>query len=165
MSKSHITANHLREILNYNPATGIFTWKVRNAKCVHIGDVAGCTEKRIGYITIGIDGNVYKAHRLAWLYMTNEWPNGLIDHINGQKADNRFFNLRVVDAGGNSENVRKPNKRNKSGFIGVIAYQGKWRANITVKGKTRRIGDFSSPEEAHKAYLEAKRILHLACTI
>ena len=165
MSTAHITAEHLRKILNYDTETGIFTWKERIAKCVHIGAVAGCLEKRIGYVTIGISGDVFKAHRLAWLYVHGVWPDGLIDHINGQKADNRIANLRVVDAGGNSQNVRKPNKRNKSGFIGVIAYQGKWRASITVNKKTRRIGDFNTPEEAHKAYLEAKRMLHSVCTI
>ena len=165
MSNAHITAEYIREILDYNASTGVFTWKKRTAKCVHIGDVAGCLEKRIGYMSIGISGDVFKSHRLAWLYVHGSWPEGLIDHINGQKADNRIDNLRVVDAGGNSQNVRRPNKRNKSGFIGVIAYQGKWRANITVNNKTRRIGDFNTPEEAHKAYLDAKRILHSVCTI
>jgi hypothetical protein len=165
MSNAHITAEYIREILDYNASTGVFTWKKRTAKCVRIGDVAGCLEKRIGYMSIGISGNVFKSHRLAWLYVYGAWPEGLIDHINGQKADNRIDNLRVVDAGGNSQNVRQPNKRNKSGFIGVIAYQGKWRANITINRKTRRIGDFNTPEEAHKAYLDAKRVLHSACTI
>ena len=165
MSNAHITAEYLREILDYNVSTGVFIWKKRTAKCVHIGDVAGCLEKRIGYMSIGISGDVFKSHRLAWLYVYGVWPEGLIDHINGQKADNRIDNLRVVDANGNSQNVRRPNKRNKSGFIGVIAYQGKWRASITVDKKTRRIGDFNTPEEAHKAYLDAKRILHSVCTI
>ena len=165
MSKPHITANHLREILNYNPTTGIFTWKVRNAKCVHIGDVAGCKEKRIGYITIGVDGQIHKAHRLAWRYMTGNWPIKFIDHINGNKSDNRFENLREVREDGNAQNIRKPNKRNKSGFLGVIRFQNKWRANITVNGKTRRIGDYNTPEEAHQAYLKSKRELHAACTV
>jgi hypothetical protein len=97
--------------------------------------------------------------------MTGEWPKGLIDHVNGVKDDNRFANLRVVDETGNSQNIRKPNRRNKSGFMGVIFFQNKWRASITHKGKTHWLGDFKTPEEAHEAYLIAKRKLHTACTL
>ena len=160
-----ITSERLRQVLDYDPQTGVFKWRERVAKCVHIGDVAGCKEKRIGYITIGVDGRIYKAHRLAWLYMTGNWPIKFIDHINGNKSDNRFENLREVCEDGNAQNIRKPNKRNKSGFLGVIRYQNKWRANITVNGKTRRIGDYNTPEEAHQAYLKSKRELHAACTV
>jgi hypothetical protein len=160
-----LTADRLRQVLNYDPQTGLFTWRERVAKCVHVGDTAGCREKRIGYITIGIDSDIHKAHRLAWLYVTGAWPVKYIDHVNGVKHDNRFENLREVFEDGNSQNVRKPNKRNKSGFIGVIKFQNKWRASITVEKKTRRIGDYNTPEEAHEAYLVAKRMYHAACTI
>lgn len=163
--ETHVTADELREILSYCPDTGIFTWKIRPSKSVREGDAAGCREKRIGYCTIGYKGTVYKSHRLAWLYMTGEWPKGLIDHVNGVKDDNRFANLRVVDETGNSQNIRKPNRRNKSGFMGVIFFQNKWRANITHKGKTHWLGDFKTPEEAHEAYLVAKRRFHSACTL
>ena len=159
-----MTADKLRNLLAYNPATGHFTWKQRVAKCIQIGGIAGNTNK-IGYVTIGLCKKVYKAHRLAWLYTYGSWPNGLIDHINGVKSDNRLFNLRVVNETGNSENVRKPNKRNKSGFMGVISYQNKWRANITVNKKTKWLGDYATPEEAHAAYLGAKRLHHAMCTI
>jgi len=164
MSKPDITAEQLREILDYSVETGIFIWKIRPSKAVKAGDVAGNIDKR-GYSTLGIRGEVYRTHRLAWLYVTGSWPTGMIDHINGVKADNRFSNLRDVGAVGNSENVRKPNKRNKSGFMGVFAYQGKWRASITVKRKTKWLGDYATPEEAHQVYLEAKRKYHSACTI
>jgi hypothetical protein len=97
--------------------------------------------------------------------MHGSWPVGLIDHINGVKSDNRLFNLRVVDETGNSENVRRPNKRNKSGFMGVIWFQNKWRANITVNKKTKWLGDYATPKEAHAAYLGAKRLHHATCTI
>jgi hypothetical protein len=160
-----LSYDRLREVLNYEPSTGIFTWKIKTAKCVQIGDVAGCIEKRIGYNTIGIDKSIHRAHRLAWFYMTGKWPVKFIDHINGSKSDNRFENLREVFEDGNSQNVRKPNKRNKSGFMGVIWFQNKWRASITVNGKTRRVGDYNTPEEAHQAYLKAKREHHAACTI
>ena len=161
----NISVGSLREAIHYDPDTGVFTWRIDAARSVKAGTVAGCVEKRIGYCTIGIKGKVYKAHRLAWLYVTGEWPDGLIDHINGVKHDNRFVNLRVVNETGNSQNIRKPNKRNKSGFMGVIFFQRKWRANITHKRKTRWLGDFETPEEAHEAYLMAKRKLHAACTV
>jgi hypothetical protein len=159
-----ISAEDLRQLLHYNPDTGIFTWIARAAKAVHIGDVAGVANK-FGYITIGVKKKVYKAHRLAWLYSYGVWPDGLIDHINGRKGDNRLCNLRVVAADGNSQNIRRPNRRNKSGFLGVIWFQNKWRASITINRKTHRIGDYATPEEAHQAYLEAKRKHHQACTV
>jgi hypothetical protein len=159
-----MTADELRNLLVYDPSTGHFTWKQRVAKCIQIGSIAGNTNK-IGYVTIGLRKKVYKAHRLAWLYIHGEWPDGLIDHINGDKSDNRLVNLRVVNETGNSENVRKPNKRNKSGFMGVIWFQNKWRANITINRKTKWLGDYATPEEAHAAYLGAKRLHHATCTI
>lgn len=160
-----LTAEQLKTTLDYDAETGVFTWRIRPSKAVKAGDVAGCVEKRIGYITIGITGRIYKAHRLAWLYTHGEWPRGLIDHINGNKADNRICNLRDVFADGNSQNVRKPNVRNKSGFMGVIWFQNKWRASMSVNGKSKWLGDYSTPEEAHQVYLEAKRKYHAACTI
>lgn len=160
-----LTTEQLKNALDYDPNTGVFLWKIRPSKAVKVGDIAGCTEKRIGYITIGIAKRIYKAHRLAWLYMHGEWPKGLIDHINGDKADNRIANLRDVFADGNSQNVRKPNRRNKSGFMGVIWFQNKWRASMSVNGKSKWLGDYSTPEEAHQIYLEAKRKYHHACTI
>lgn len=160
-----MTVDELKQILSYDPQTGKFVWLVRPSKSISEGREAGCKEKRIGYRTIGYRGRIYKAHRLAWLYVTGKWPDGLIDHINGIKDDNRFENLRVVDESGNSQNIRKPNKRNKSGFMGVILFQGKWRASITHSGKTHWLGDFTTPEEAHQTYLAAKRKFHAACTL
>lgn len=161
---TNLTLNELRESLHYDANTGIFTWLARAAKAIHVGDVAGNTNK-FGYTTIGFKKKIYKAHRLAWLYIYGTWPDGLIDHVNGVKSDNRIINLRVVNETGNSENVRRPNKRNKSGFMGVILFQNKWRASITINKKTRRIGDFATPEEAHQAYLNAKRKHHQSCTV
>ena len=160
-----LTTEQLKNVLDYDANTGVFVWKTRPSKAVKAGDVAGCVEKRIGYVTIGIAKRVYKAHRLAWLYVYGEWPKGLIDHINCNKADNRICNLRDVFADGNSQNVRKPNVRNKSGFMGVIWFQNKWRASMSVNGKSKWLGDYSTPQEAHQVYLEAKRKYHAACTI
>ena len=159
-----ISVEELKDALTYDSQTGLFYWRKRFAKAVHIGDIAGSPDIK-GYIMIGFRKRIYKAHRLAWLYMYGEWPTGLIDHINGNKSDNRIENLRNVGADGNSQNVRRPNKRNKSGFMGVIFYQNKWRASMTVNKKSKWLGDYATPEEAHQAYLEAKRKHHKACTI
>ena len=164
MSHVDLTAEEVKKILEYRPETGELVWRERTARCVQVGDVAGCIDNN-GYITIGIRKRVYKAHRLIWLITHNNWPIGLIDHIDGNKSNNRLSNLRLVDETGNSENVRKPNKRNQSGFMGVISVNTGWRASITVQGKTRYIGTFDTPEKAHHAYLEAKRQFHSACTI
>jgi hypothetical protein len=164
MSSANLTAEEVKKILDYRPETGELVWRERTARCVQIGDVAGCVDKQ-GYITVGIRKKIYKAHRLAWLIKCNDWPNGLIDHIDGNKSNNRWSNLRLVNETGNSENVRRPSKRNQSGFMGVISVNGGWRASITVQRKTRYIGTFDTPEKAHQAYLEAKRKFHDACTI
>ena len=158
-----MTAEHFRSVLSYNPETGVLVWRERVSKAVKPGDIAGNFTAR--YVTIGYRGKIYKAHRLAWLLTHGEWPAGLIDHINGDKHDNRLCNLRVVGPTGNAQNVRRPNSRNKSGFIGVIFFQNKWRASITIDRKTRWLGDFLTPEEAHQAYVEAKREYHSACSI
>jgi len=160
-----LTIEYLHAILDYNRNKGIFIWKTNRSKAVKAGTIAGCIEKRIGYVTIGINGKVYKAHRLAWFYVHGVWPTGLIDHINCKKADNRIANLRNVTAEGNSQNIKKPNKRNKSGFMGVIWFQNKWRASMSVNGKSKWLGDYLTPEEAHQAYLAGKRKYHSACTI
>jgi hypothetical protein len=164
MNRLDVTAEQLHNLFTYDSNTGLLTWIVRPSRSVKIGDVAGNINK-FGYSTIGIKGHVYKTHRLVWLYVTGNWPKGLIDHINGVKSDNRFENLRDVGADGNSQNVRKPNKRNKSGFMGVIWFQNKWRASMTVNSKTKWLGDYATPEEAHRVYIEAKRKHHAACTI
>ena len=164
MATHEITADEVRNFLHYDKDTGQFTWLQRPAKAVHVGDVAG-NRNKFGYVTIGFRGKIYKAHRLAWLHVHGEWPSGLIDHINGRKDDNRLCNLRVVGLSGNAQNLHRPNRRNKSGFLGVIWFQNKWRASITINKKTHWLGDYATPEEAHQAYVDAKRRHHAACTI
>ena len=89
-----ITQKHLKEILDYNTETGIWTWRVNQARRIKIGQRAG-TIISDGHRHIGISGKFYKAHRLAWLYMTGEFPKDEIDHINGVPDDNRWCNLRT----------------------------------------------------------------------
>lgn len=168
-----ITQERLKEVAHYNPETGIFIRLKRT------GNNNGCNVgKEIGHICSGykvvsIDFKRYPLHRLAWFYMTGNWPNGVIDHINGNKFDNRFCNLRDVHITINAQNYHAPQKDNKSGFLGV-SYVSRpkvkhphnpWRAAITANGKRIHIGYFATPELAHEAYLEAKRKYHQGCTI
>lgn len=88
-----------------------------------------------------------------------------IDHINGNKLDNRFCNLRQVSRFGNLQNMREATKKNKVGLLGVSAHQGKWRAQIMANGVITRKSGFDTPEAAHEAYLELKRQLHDTCSI
>jgi len=138
-----ITQERLKELFYYNPHTGKFTRKVTLCNRAIAGSTPGSKCKR-GYIQMPVDGKKYKAHRLAWLYMTGSHPCNMIDHINHIKDDNRFCNLRMVD---NSENKRNGNtyKNNKSGFNGVYRKKctNKWYVNIgRGDGKQVHIGSF-----------------------
>ena len=158
-SEKSLTAERLRGIMDYDPEIGVFTRKVRTANCVRVGDVAGSFTSK-GYIRIKIDGRLYFAHRLAWLYVHGEWPVDQVDHINGIKNDNRIVNLREGNNAENQHNQRKPQANNKTGLLGVAPSYGKFVAQITVDRKYRHLGTFPTPEEAHAAYLAAKRQLH-----
>ncbi len=163
-SKLEITIEHLRESLDYNAQTGIFTWRKNHYRPDLIGKTAGSIQSA-GYLSIAIHNAKRLAHRLAWFYVTGSAPKNHIDHINGNKLDNSFANLRQVTRFGNLQNMRKATKANKTGFLGVSAHQGKWRAQITFNGKNIRVSNFNTPEEAHQKYLELKRKHHLTCTI
>ena len=155
---TELTAGRLRELLDYCPDTGVFTWKIRISN-VKVGDVAGCLEKD-GYLRIQIDSRLHFTHRLAWFYVTGEWPPDQIDHINGIRDDNRIANLRAATRSENGQNRRKPQANNTTGYLGVTRHRGKFLAKIRLDGKRKHLGLFTTPEEAHVAYLEAKRRLH-----
>ncbi len=159
-----ITQEELQRKLSYSAETGVFLW--RNSFCaIRAGDVAGCVNQ-CGYRQIRLGDKTYKAHRLAWLYVNGDWPKGQIDHINGDRSDNRVTNLRDVSGLVNSQNRRRPQKNNKSsGLLGAHKSKKRWASFIGINGKARRIGLFDTPEEAHEAYLTAKRQLHEGCTI
>lgn len=163
------SVEELREKLYYDPQTGQLTWKkLRNQK--RIGEVA-CSMDICGYIQISFgSGCVHKGHRVAWAIHYGAWPEGQIDHINGKRSDNRIENLREVDHRTNCQNVRLGSMVNKStGFLGVWkTHQSKknpYRAKIMSGGKQYHLGGYPTPELAHAAYVEAKRKLHLGCTI
>lgn len=157
---SPLTQSKLKDQLNYNPETGIFTWVSIKQK-VHIGMIAGgYTDK--GYILINIFGRKYAAHRLAWLYVYGEFPPDLIDHINGIKDDNRICNLRKATPAENNQNIRKAFKSNKSsGLLGVswLEYKKKWHSRIVINGKQKSLGFYKTPMEAHEAYIDRKSVV------
>ncbi len=164
---SQLTANRLREVLSFDSSTGAMCWsKPPSPSRVKPGQVAGSVAKS-GYLTIRIDRTLYLAHRLAWLYVHGEWPTQKIDHINGDKHDNRIANLRLATDRVNAQNVRKPQANNTSGFLGVTfcRWTNRWLAQIQTGGKHHNLGRFDTPELAHAAYLQAKRRLHEGSTL
>jgi len=164
MAHEILTADRLLELLAYEPGTGEFRWLVRSARCIRPGDLAGTVHVR-GYRLVSIDGRKYRAHRLVWLYVRGEWPAQDIDHLNGDRADNRIENLRDVDKTVNMQNQRAASKNSATGLLGVAPSGKKWRAQIRVDGRVRYLGTHATPELASLAYLTAKRLLHPGCTI
>lgn len=156
--KTTITAERLRELLHYDPETGIFTWAV-NISNVKAGSVAGTPSNDDGYIRTSIDGKRYLLHRLAWFYVNSEWPINQIDLKNGIRSDNRIGNLRNATNLENCQNI-KARPGNPSGFLGVSRHENLWRAAISVNGKRTNLGRFKTPEEASAAYQAAKSKLH-----
>jgi len=148
----------LHELLTYNGETGVFTWKKRTSNAARLGGVAGSLSH--GYREIGIDGERYRAHRLVWLLTHGRWPTAFIDHINGDRDDNRLCNLREASSMENSRNMRR-HRDNRAGFKGATycpkRYHLPWQSRICVKGKTRPLGWYATAEEAHQAYLKAAR--------
>jgi hypothetical protein len=146
---------YLKEILHYDPETGIFQWLVKKSRRTSIGSVAGTITH--GYLSIKIDGKIYLNHRLAWLYVHSTWPQYEIDHIDGDKLNNRLENLRDATHKQNTEN-QKLLPSNKSGHRGVSWSQKgkKWRAYLKNNGKTIHLGYYEKLEDAALAAREAR---------
>lgn len=149
-----LTADQLREYLDYDPATGEF--RRNNPKQRVLGSV---TKK--GYVRITLQGQHMRAHRLAFLYMEGRWPKDLMDHINGDRSDNRWENLREANCCQNSRN-RKLDCQNTTGFKGVVfcCRNKKYRSRIKINGVRKELGWFKTPEEAHAAYCQAAQEYH-----
>lgn len=154
----------LNEYFDYNSDSGKITW-VKNFFKTKIGKEAGGIGQ-MGYIKITLNGVTLLAHRIAWAIHYNEQPPEIIDHINGDRADNRIENLRSCTNAENIQNQRTASRSNKtSKYLGVSNFKGKWRAKIKANGKYIFLGYFDSEEGARDAYLKAKRKVHKSCTI
>ena len=157
--KKYPSQERLKELLDYDPITGVFTWKVYRAENAKAGFVAGSINA-IGYRSILVDRRLFLAHRLAWIFCHGLIPEGMcIDHINGQKVDNRLANLRLATTAQNMSNRFRCNSNSASGIRGVSLSKRsqKWRAVIMHLGKQISAGHFASKEEAARA-VEAKRL-------
>ena len=157
---SDLNSTRLRELVSYDATTGIFTWRIsRRGGGTVAGAKAGGSHCR-GYETISVDNRRYLAHRLAWLYVYGAWPQAEIDHINCVRNDNRIANLRECTHAQNHQN-----KRVAIGRVGLLgasysAERGLWESQIKLQGRRYFLGRFPTQEEAHEAYVTAKRKLH-----
>lgn len=155
--RKQATQDRLKELLCYDPSTGVFIWKVDRGGMAKADTVAGTIPKG-QYCIISIDSIVYPAHRLAWLYVHGEWPKDDIDHINNNRSDNRISNLREATRSQNLQNASIMSN-NTSGYKGVfwIKNKNRWSAQIKINGKRRRLGVFKTALDAHKAYCLAAK--------
>jgi hypothetical protein len=154
-----ITQEILHQLFAYDPETGLFIRKIKTSNNAKMG-IAG-TNNGIGYITICVNSKLQYAHRLAWMYMYGSFPDGNIDHINGNPSDNRICNLRLVNQSQNMQNIKKF-KNNTSGYKGVTWRKDtkKWTAQIWKNSKRYGLGCFDSAEDAYEAYCQAAKTMH-----
>ena len=154
-----LTAERVRELLHYDPASGVFVWRKGRGKAAR--DAIAGSPDADGYTAIGIDKKRYKAHRLAWLYVVGEWPVGDLDHVDCDKTNNRFANLRQATFSQNRCNVHRP-RVNTSGYKGVHFNKNakRWRSIIKARGMQKCLGYFDTAESAYAAYCAAAKELH-----
>lgn len=159
--KNEITQEYLKECLNYNPETGIFTWKKRpfyhfndervwkimNTRCFE--KTCGSVDPIDGYISMSINNNKYRAHRLAFLYMVGFFPKCGVDHINRVKIDNRWRNLREASKKINAQNCGL-SKTNTSGVKGVYwnRKKNRWVSQIKLNYKNKYLGSYKNFDDA-----------------
>lgn len=153
-----LTAEEVRRHLSYNPETGEFRWLIGGKGRPGVGEIAGCKSNALGYWLIGLNYRRHWAHRLAWLMTHGRWPEHQIDHINGDRADNRISNLRAVTHAENQQN-RHRSRPNKHGLRGVDfdPKTGKFRSRVVFQKVKHNLGYFDTAQAAHVAYVEAVR--------
>ena len=155
-----LTHERAKELFSYSPETGELRWAIKASRKVIPGNIAGCIT-HYGYRQVRVDGKFYKAHRIIWLMQTGQWPKDEIDHINGQRDDNRLANLREATSGENKQNLAKRSD-NTSGHTGVLFEKRckKWYSLVHVEGKAHCTGYYDTSEQAAAAYAAAKAELH-----
>jgi hypothetical protein len=158
-----LTAERLRELVHYDPETGLITRKVRTSNRIKVGEVCG-SPNTDGYLVMCIGAVKHAIHRLAWLYMTGSFPPEEIDHINGIRNDNRWCNLREANRSQNTQNTHK-RRRADGGFVGVQKSGSVWKARIQVDKTLLLLGTYETIEEALEVYLAAKRVYHPTNTL
>ena len=153
-----ITQEELKSTLSYDESTGVFV-NIKPKRGVKFGVEAGCVHSN-GYRYIMLNRRLYRAHRLAWLYVTGNWPSDLVDHLNGNKSDNRFCNLREASKSQNQHNTGRQ-KNNTSGYKGVSydKSRSKWIATICHQNSKKTLGHFNTAEDAYAAYCIAAKNL------
>ena len=153
---SDLTADRLRQLMHYDPETGVFT-RLTKWGSKDIGDIPGSLSPQ-GYWYIGVNSKVYPAHRLAWLYVHGEWPQGDIDHIDRDRLNNRIANLRDTTRSTNLHNSSAQNP--SSGYKGVYrTKEGNWQVQIKVNYEVYRLGTFKNLEDAVAARKFAEQLL------
>jgi hypothetical protein len=157
MAMPELTQSALKELLHYDPDTGVFRWAKKPSKNISVGSKAGSPHCK-GYTAIGINKERHLAHRLAWLYVYGEMPSNVIDHINRDRSDNRITNLRPVTRSENQQN-HKIFSNNTSGVSGVYwsKKDKKWHARIWAGKRAKSVGYFLTIEEAKAARTKAER--------
>ena len=151
----------VREAFDYDPETGVLTWRICTSNRAPAGREAGSPDGQ-GYRILMLDGVLLRTHRVAWAHFHGTWPDHFIDHINGNRSDNRIANLRDVPNAVNLQNNAAPQCNNTSGFKGVWLdkRRNRYVAELQAFGKRHRLGSFRTPEEAYAVYLEAKQRFH-----
>lgn len=148
-----LKADRVRELLNYNPETGVFTKASTNESIGRVGWK--------GYVYIDVDGKPYRAHQLAWLHAHGEWPEKLLDHKDGDKENNRISNLRNATNRQNRFNDKgHPRKNDLPRGVRKNSMNGRFRAEIKINGKSKNLGTFDTPEDASEFYQLAADMLH-----
>jgi len=162
-AKDWLTADEARSRLEYDPETGKLTWKKLH-NSLRIGEEARSIDVH-GYVQVNVCGTLCKGHRLAWLIHYGKWPDHDIDHINGNRADNRLANLREVTNAINCQNKRKALPSSKTGILGVVKVGARFQANIQCNRRKHSLGTYDTAEEAQAVYVQAKRRMHEGCTL
>lgn len=158
-----LTYDELLADLRYHHSTGLFTWRVDVSKDAKVGVVAGYIDKGHGYVKIRVRRRQYAAHRLAWFYMTREYPLLPIDHINGVRHDNSWLNLRLATSAENAQNQRMGRTKSLTGVLGIFVVNGNfegphpWGVNLMIGGVQKYLGCFRTLREAIVARLDGEQ--------